>query len=244
MNKITLKTRSVAFTAVVLSSLVLFGPEVWARCSLNIEDSISSGWNKDSVSYTVENNRITIEVDEMGWDDSDSIYIGSMRGCSTLTVNVSHISGEYPWDGKAFGLSFANDKREPHQWGNFASFTRPRGYVIDDGFIKAGLSKNTQLVYDIPDSSQISHIGAKIFLGSHNTLELQFSAQETSRELQLSERQPSRSAVRYAADADYRPRNTADSCSGCHEPRTRRSESLFDRVFSRSSHPACEAFAY
>jgi hypothetical protein len=208
---------------------------------LNIQDSISSGWNKESVSYTAEKDTITIEVDEMGWDDSDSIYIGSMKGCSTLTVDVSHISGEYPWDGKAFGISFANDKREPHQWGNFASFTRPRGYAIDDGFIKARLFRNTRLVYDIPDSSRTSHIGAKIFLGSHNTLTLRFSAQE-SPGLRLSERRPSRSAMSYAAEAEYRARSTAESCSGCHEPRTRRSASFLDRVFSRSSHPACEAF--
>lgn len=241
MNKITLKTRSVAFTAVVLSSLVLFAPQVWARCSLYIQDSISSGWNKDSVTYTVEDDTITIEVDEMGWDDSDSIYIGSMRGCSTLAVNVEHISGKYPWDGKAFGISFANDKREPHQWGNFASFTRPRGYVIDDGFIKARLFRNTRLVYDIPDSSRTSHIGAKIFLGSRNTLKLRFSAQETPG-LQLSERRPLRSAMRYAADADYRPANSAESCSlSCHEPRTSRRQSVFDRIFSVSSHPTCEA---
>lgn len=229
--------------AIFLFSLVCSSPEVLARCSLRIQNRINSGWNKESVSYTVEKNIINIKVGEMGWDDSDSIYIGSIKGCSTLTVRVSQISGRYPWDGKAFGISFANEEREPHQWGSFASFPPPRGYAMDDGFIKAGLSNNTKLVYDIPNSSLTSYIGAKIFLGSHNTLELQFSAQETSRDLQLSERQSSRSSVRYTADADYRSGNPADSCSlGCHEPRTRRRRSVFDRDFSRVSHPACQAY--
>lgn len=240
MKGITLKNRVIACTAILLSSLVLYCPDVWARCSLNIQNSISSGWNKHRASYTVEKNTLKIKVAEGGRDDADSIFIGSIKGCSTLTINVSQISGKYPWGGKVIGFSFANDKRKPHQWGNFASFAPPRGHAIEDGFVKAGAWNNKKFVYDIDNSDQTTYIGAKVFIGSNNALELQFSAQEASPDFQLSARQPSPSENHHTTHAGYQTVSRSISCSlNCHEPRSGRSQSVFTRIFSRPSRASC-----
>jgi hypothetical protein len=75
--------------------------------------AVNSGWNKEGVSYTVEKNTLKIKVTEGGGDDADSIYLGSIKDCRTLTINISQISGKYPWGGKVIGFSFFNDKLEP-----------------------------------------------------------------------------------------------------------------------------------
>lgn len=175
-----------ACAAIVLCSLIFYCSPVLAQCTLDIQSPISSGWNKEGVSYAVENNTLKIKVREGNRADTDSIFIGSIRGCSTLTVAVTQISGEYPWGGKAIGLSFANDPIQAHQWGNQASFPAPRGEAIEDGFIKAGLANKAQLVYDIDNSAGTTYFGAKVFIGSNNVMELQFSAQEAARPLQAS----------------------------------------------------------
>lgn len=240
MSKVTLKNRLMTFAAIALSSLVLFAPELWAQCSLDIQKNITSGWHKKNVSYTTEANIIKVKVGKSDWDDSDSIYIGSMKGCGVLTVAVTQIYGEYPWDGKAFGISFANEKRKPHQWGNFASFPPPRGYKIDDGFIKAWLSNHTRLVYDIPDSSQTSHIGAKIFLGSHNGLELEFNAYESPHGLQLAWERRSYLPGHNAINTNYQSDRPVASCAtNCDEPRPGHRQSVISRFFSRLSDIAC-----
>jgi len=249
-----LENRLVACTALLLPLLVFFCSEARAQCSLNIQSSISSGWNKQGVSYTVDKNTLKIKVAEGGKNDTDSIYIGSIRGCSTLTISVPQISGQYPWGGKAIGFSFANDLIQPHQWGNQASFPPPRGRAIEDGFIKTSLSNNTELVYDIDNSSKTMHIGAKVFIGGNNVLELQFSAQPPAREPQSSAPQASRTprfdaqqtpreprlsasqmrpTERYTDDDDEPWESPANSCSAsCHEPRGRHREYVFARGFS------------
>jgi hypothetical protein len=200
------------------------------------------------VSYTVEKNTLKIKAGERVKNDTDSIYIGSINGCSTLTINVSQISGQYPWGDKVIGFSFANDAIQPHQWGNQASFPPPRGRGIEDGFIKAGLTNNTKLVYDIDNITKTTHIGAKVFIGSNNSLELQFSAQPASQELQFSAQPASREsrfsgqqASRSSKPGTAQTRYQSDgSCSmNCHGPHDAGSSFVFTRDFSISSHAAC-----
>jgi hypothetical protein len=240
VKEATLKSRLTACAAIFLSSLVFYCNEVLAQCSLNIQNRISSGWNKDGVSYTVQKNTLKIKVAEGGGDDADSIYLGSIKDCRTLTINVSQISGKYSWGGKVIGFSFFNDKLEPSQWGNQASFPTPRGYSIEDGFIKAELLDNAKLVYDIANKDGTTHIGAKVFIGSNNAVELQFSTQEASPALQMSARQPPRSYKRYTAYTAHQSDSSAISCSlNCHEPRTGHNEFVFTRDFSLPPRAAC-----
>lgn len=230
-----------ACATILLSPLVFYCPEVLAQCSLNIQDRINSGWNKEGVSYTVEKHTLKIKVAEGRGDDADSIYLGSIKDCRTLTINVSQISGNYPWGSKVIGFSFFNDKLEPSQWGNQASFPTPRGHEIEDGFVKAKLSNNEKLIYDIANKNGATHIGAKVFIGSNNALELQFSAQEASREPQISARQRPRSYERYTAYASHPSDSAAISCSlNCHEPRTEDNEFVSTRDdFSIPPRAAC-----
>ena len=235
-----MKSRLIASTTIFLSSLIFYCPELLAECSLNIQSVINSGWNKEKVIYSVEKNTLKIKASEGVVDDADSIYIGSTQGCRTLTIHVSQISGQYPWGGKVIGFSFFGEKLEPHQWGNQASFPAPKGYAIEDGFVKAELLNSTTLVYEIANSAETTHIGAKIFIGSNNSLELQFSAQAASPELQASAKRSSRSSERYVAYTDHPPGSPANSCSlTCHEPPTEDGEIVFTSDFSISSHAAC-----
>jgi hypothetical protein len=239
----TLKNRSIAHAAIILATLVFPCPALWAECSFTLQSAISSGWNKAGVAYTVDKNTLKIKVGEGTKNDTDSIAIGSIKDCSTLTITVAQISGEYLWGGKAIGFSFANAAIENHQWGNQASFPPPRGRAIEDGFIKSGLSNGTKLVYDIDSKTETTHIGAKVFIGSGNALELQFSAQQAPpREPQVSARQPSsRLPERYTAYTGRQPDMAANSCSSeCHQPRTERDEFAFTRgVFRPSRAAAC-----
>jgi hypothetical protein len=241
MEEVTLKDRLIAFKAIVLSSLVFYCPESLAQCSLNIQSGVRSGWSKQLVHYTVEKNTLKVKVGEGSGDDADSIYIGSMKGCGTLTIEVSKITGRYPWGGKAIGFSFFDNKREPSQWGNQASFPAPKGYVIEEGFVKAAISTNTKLVYDIANSTETTHIGAKLFIGSNNALELQFNAQEASRDLQFSARPPVRSSERLTTYTVRQPSSPAVSCSSnCHERRSEHRRFAFNRDFSIPARASCQ----
>lgn len=228
-----MKNRFIVCLSIILSSAVFYCSSALAECSLDIQKSVISGWKKENVLYAVDKNTLKIKVGEGSKVDADSIYIGSIKGCITLTIDISNISGEYVWDGKVIGFSFFNDKLEPHQWGNQASFPAPRGRAIDDGFVKAGSSKTMKLVYDIANSAATTHIGAKVFIGSNNALELRFSAQDSSRDVQASARPPARPARRYAAGPNYRSDAAANSCSlSCHEPRTEHAEFEYSDDFT------------
>jgi hypothetical protein len=220
-----LKNGFMAWAARLLLPLACYCSAASAECSLKIQSRIGSGWKKEGVTYTVEKNTVRIKVSGGGKQDTDSISIGSIRGCAALTINVSQISGQYPWGGKSIGFSFANAPLEPHQWANHASFPPPSGRAIEDGFIKAGLSNNSRLVYDIDDSSKTVHFGAKVFIGANNSLELQFDAQETSVERQGNARQSFRSPKRYPSRMGHEPDNAVASCSlTCHAPRATQGE--------------------
>jgi hypothetical protein len=217
--EVILKNRFTVYAPVIFTCFLFNCSLSWAECSLNIEGEIASGWNKADVSYTVDGRILKIKTGNKVGQDADSIYIGSITGCDALTIQVRHISGSYPWDGKAIGFAFFNDKLEPHQWGNQASFPAPLGFAIDDGFIKAALSNSTRLVYGIADSSRTTYIGAKIFLGGDNALELELTAEETPREARFSLRQPSPSARPYMARTSRQSQGAGISCSTqCHQP--------------------------
>jgi hypothetical protein len=236
---VILKNKALAYAAILLAALVCHVPEVQAECSLNIEDSIISGWRKESVSYAVEKTTLKIKVGETGKDEADSIYIGSIKGCNKLTIRVSRIKGDYPWGGKAIGFSFANDKRDPHQWGNSASFPRPAGLAIEDGFINTGLSNNSEIVYTIDNKVQTTYIGAKVFIGNNNSLELQFSAEDTRREIKTSLPQPSRSSTRATAHSDQPPDDPASCSRNCHEPRRQHDRLAYTHDFSMPRRDYC-----
>lgn len=157
-------------------SFTIYCPDALAECALNIQSDIRSGWHKKNVDYETTGNILRIVVDDWGGDDSDSIYIGNINGCSQLRVRVLRKTGRYSWGGKAIGLSIAYDQRKAGQWGKHASFLPPRGHKIEDGFIKSRLSRGTTLIYDVDEIDRTMYFGAKVFLGADNRLVLEFDA--------------------------------------------------------------------
>lgn len=188
-----------------------------AQCAFSIENAIRSGWGKKNVSYAVEGDRLTIKAADGAINDADSIYIGSVKGCRTLAITVSQVSGDFPWGGKAVGFSFSSDKLGGQQWGNEAAFPPPRGRAMEAGFIKPPLPGGTELVYDIRNSAETTHIGAKVFIGNNVAIELRISAQAEPR-AQTAVRAPKPSITNPGNIS--RPFRQVMSCSAnCHQPR-------------------------
>jgi hypothetical protein len=231
----------IGYTITFASSVVLYCPPLLAQCKLNIQSVISSGWNKDNVSYTVEKNKLKLKVADKARDDADSIYIGSIEGCKTLIVDVVKVSGNYPWGGKIIGFSFFNEKLDPKQWGNQASFPPPRNRAIDDGFVKELSASDGKLVYDIARSGSAVHFGAKVFIGGGNVLELEFGTEAApSPLLQASARQAIPAAKRNTASAVRQSRNDSRTCSAqCHEPPGQDEDFDFIGEFSIPPAAAC-----
>jgi hypothetical protein len=228
-----LKGKLIACTAIV-TSLGFHCHIAAAQCSLTVEEKIISGWNKKNVSYTADGNTLKIKGGDGAINDADSIYIGSMKGCSTLTVKMAQVSGDFPWGGKMIGISFFDRKLEPGKWGGEASFPPPRGRAMETGFIKTALSSNTELVYDIKNTADITYIGAKVFIGSNTALEIHLSGQDDA-----GGRTESRSSKPYTPSAPQ-PATAAASCyPNCREPQSRRSLPVVSRDFSIPIDASC-----
>lgn len=247
----TLAKTSLAGAAIFLAACILSAATASAQCTLTIDDATVSGWGKKSVSYKAEGNTLKVTSSAGAVNDADSLYIGSIKGCQTFVVTLVRVSGDFPWGGKVIGFSFSRDKLDPSQWGSLASFPPPRGRAMEAGLIEGRLTDGTQLVYDIANSAETTHIGAKVFVGGGVALDLTFGTRsEGSASIATS------AAIAPASKPAFRPTKpftpvmsrrqeapaASTSCaSACHQPRDGYGRSGYGGSGARM-HAACQGY--